>query len=108
MNLHIAKEINQLIATSVERTEQGMRLVQNVGSTMSDIVGAINKVTSLMDEINLASHEQSSSVAQISSAVSQLDRNTQQNASMVEEMSAATAGLRKEAIGLALSVGAPT
>jgi methyl-accepting chemotaxis protein len=103
-----AKEINQLIATSVERTEQGMRLVQNVGSTMSDIVGAIHKVTSLMDEINLASNEQSSSVAQISSAVSQLDRNTQQNASMVEEMAAATAGLRKEAIGLALSVGAPT
>lgn len=100
-----AKEISQLIATNVERTTQGMRLVDHAGATMSDIVGAINKVTILMNEISVASSEQSASVAQISSAVTQLDRNTQQNASMVEEMASTTVNLRKEAIGLAMSAG---
>lgn len=100
-----AKEINQLIATNVDRTAQGMRLVDHAGATMSDIVGSINKVTVLMNEISVASSEQSASVAQISSAVNQLDRNTQQNASMVEEMAAAAVNLRKEAIGLAMAAG---
>jgi methyl-accepting chemotaxis protein len=91
-----AKEIKQLITASVERVEQGSALVDQAGSTMSDVVASIRRVSDIMGEISAASAEQSAGVAQVDQAVSQMDQATQQNAALVEEISAAAASLRAQ------------
>jgi len=92
-----AKEIKGLITASVERVEQGTALVDKAGATMSEVVGAIRRVTDIVGEISAASHEQSLGVAQVGEAVSQMDQVTQQNAALVEEMAAAASSLQNQA-----------
>ena len=99
-----AKQIKGLIGTSVERVEQGTALVDQAGSTMQEVVSAIRRVTDLMGEISAASMEQSSGVAQVGQAVTQMDQATQQNAALVEESAAAAASLRSQAEQLVQSV----
>ncbi len=67
---------------------------------MQDMVGAIRRVTDIMGEISAASHEQSSGVAQVGEAITQMDQATQQNAALVEESAAAAQGLRNQAESL--------
>jgi methyl-accepting chemotaxis protein len=95
-----AKEIKDLIATSLERVENGSTLADQAGGTMQDMVGAIRRVTDIMGEISAASHEQSSGVAQVGEAITQMDQATQQNAALVEESAAAAQGLRNQAESL--------
>ena len=92
-----AKEIKSLINASVERVEQGTALVDQAGTTMTEVVSSIRRVTDLMGEISAASNEQASGVAQIGEAVSQMDQVTQQNAALVEEMAAAASSLKTQA-----------
>jgi methyl-accepting chemotaxis protein len=92
-----AREIKSLIGASVERVEKGSVLVDEAGRTMQDIVGAIRRVTDVVGEISSASTEQSSGVAQVSEAVSGMDRSTQQNAALVEQSAAAAESLRQQA-----------
>ena len=92
-----AKEIKSLINASVERVEQGTTLVDEAGSTMSEVVSSIRKVTDMMGEISSASNEQASGVAQVGEAVAAMDRVTQQNAALVEEMAAAASSLKSQA-----------
>lgn len=95
-----AKEIKSLISASVGRVEQGAELVDQAGATMTEVVGSIGRATALMGEISAASHEQAAGVAQVGEAVTQLDRVTQQNASLVEEMTAAARSLEAQAQSL--------
>lgn len=99
-----AKEIKALITASVERVEQGTRLVDQAGTTMTEVVTAIRRVTDIMGEISAASHEQSSGVSQIGEAVTQMDQTTQQNAALVEEMAAAASSLNNQAQSLVEAV----
>lgn len=92
-----AKEIKQLINASVERVEHGTALVDQAGVTMAEVVGSIQRVTTIMGEISIASSEQASGVAQVGEAVTQMDQTTQQNAALVEEMAAAATGLKSQA-----------
>nr|WP_315478339.1 methyl-accepting chemotaxis protein [uncultured Rhodoferax sp.] len=92
-----AKEIKTLIGTSVERVEQGTALVDKAGTTMTEVVTSIRRVTDIMGEISAASSEQSSGVAQVGEAVTQMDQATQQNAALVEEMAAAASSLKSQA-----------
>jgi methyl-accepting chemotaxis protein len=92
-----AREIKGLIATSVERVEQGTAQVDEAGATMSEVVASIARVTVIMAEISTASREQSAGVAQVSQAVTQMDRTTQQNAALVEQSAAAAESLRDQA-----------
>ena len=92
-----AKEIKQLIGTSVERVEHGTALVDQAGSTMAEVVSAIRRVTDIVGEISAASGEQASGVAQVGHAVMQMDQATQQNAALVEEMAAAAGSLSSQA-----------
>ena len=92
-----AKEIKQLINTSVERVEQGTLQVDKAGNTMNEVVAAIRRVTDIMGEISAASTEQSQGVAQVGEAVTQMDQTTQQNAALVEEMAAAASSLNNQA-----------
>ncbi|MCT9813429.1 methyl-accepting chemotaxis protein [Acidovorax sp. Be4] len=99
-----AKEIKQLINHSVERVEQGSRLVDQAGKTMTEVVTSIRRVTDIMGEISAASHEQNTGMAQVSEAVTQMDQTTQQNAALVEEMAAAASSLNTQAQSLVEAV----
>jgi methyl-accepting chemotaxis protein len=99
-----AKEIKSLITASVERVEQGTALVDQAGTTMTEVVGAIKRVTDIMGEISAASTEQSAGVAQVGEAVSQMDQATQQNAALVEQSAAAAESLRNQAQQLVQAV----
>ena len=92
-----AKEIKSLINASVERVEQGTALVDQAGTTMTEVVSSIRRVTDIMGEISAASNEQASGVAQVGEAVTQMDQATQQNAALVEEMAAAASSLKNQA-----------
>eukprot|EP01037_Dinobryon_pediforme_P048773 gene48773-biopygen22310 len=80
-----AKDIKLLITTSVERVEQGSRLVDSAGGTMDDVVDSIRKVTALMSEISSASNEQALGVSQVGEAIVQMDETTQQNSALVQQ-----------------------
>lgn len=95
-----AKEIKTLISASVERVAQGTKLVDKAGSTMTDVVESIRRVTQIMSEISTASGEQNTGVAQIAEAITQMDQGTQQNAALVEEMAAAASALSTQAAEL--------
>ncbi|MBX3608243.1 MAG: MCP four helix bundle domain-containing protein [Piscinibacter sp.] len=99
-----AKEIRTLISTSVERVEQGSQQVDRAGTTMTEVVASIRRVTDLMGEISAANGEQSTGVAQIGDAVSQMDLVTQQNAALVEESAAAAESLKVQAQKLVAAV----
>jgi len=99
-----AKEIKTLIDTSVERVAHGSALVDQAGSTMTEVVDSIRRVTDIMGEISAASNEQSQGVAQVGEAVAQMDQTTQQNAALVEEMAAAAGSLRGQAQDLVQAV----
>jgi methyl-accepting chemotaxis protein len=88
-----AREIKSLISDSVERVSEGSALVDQAGLTMEEIVGSIRRVTDIMGEISVASAEQAQGVARIAEAVTRMDQATQQNASLVEEMSVAASSL---------------
>ncbi|MDL5032134.1 methyl-accepting chemotaxis protein [Pelomonas sp. APW6] len=95
-----AKEIKSLITTSVERVEHGTLLVDRAGSTMDEVVGAIRRVTDIVGEISAASREQSTGIGQVTEAVTQMDRVTQQNAALVEESAAAAESLKTQSAQL--------
>ncbi|APW41443.1 methyl-accepting chemotaxis protein [Rhodoferax saidenbachensis] len=99
-----AKEIKTLINASVERVTQGTTLVDKAGSTMTEVVSSIKRVTDIMGAISAASNEQSLGVAQVGEAVTQMDQATQQNAALVEEMAAAASSLRTQAQDLVQAV----
>jgi len=92
-----AKEIKALITDSVERVEQGTQQADLAGATMTEVVGAIRRVTDIMGEISAASSEQSTGVAQVGEAITQMDQATQQNAALVEESAAAADSLQRQA-----------
>ena len=92
-----AKEIKDLIATSVERVNNGTALVDDAGRTMGEIVQSVRRVADLMGEITAASGEQRTGIEQVSQAVSQMDEVTQQNAALVEQASAAAQSLSTQA-----------
>jgi len=96
-----AKEIKGLIGASVEKVEGGARLVADAGATMTEIVGSVQRVTDIIGEITSASVEQAEGINQVSSAVTQLDQMTQQNAALVEQSAAAADSLREQSIKLA-------
>jgi len=99
-----AKDIKQLIATSVERTERGTALVGKAGTTMAEVVTAIRRVSLIVGEISTANSEQSAGVTQVGEAVTQIDLVTQQNAALVEEMAASASSLKAQALELVQAV----
>ncbi|OYO30384.1 methyl-accepting chemotaxis protein [Janthinobacterium sp. PC23-8] len=99
-----AKEIKVLIDNSVERVDLGTKFANEAGSTMSEVVSSVKRVTDVIAEIVSASHEQSTGIEQINEAVSAMDNVTQQNASLVEEAAAAAESLRDQADNLVRTV----
>ena len=101
-----AKEIKARIDDSGERVNAGSQLVNEAGATMAEIVNAVTRVTDIMGEIASASDEQSRGIDQVGQAVAEMDRVTQQNASLVEESAAAAAALEDQSEQLRQAVAA--
>ncbi len=95
-----AKEIKTLIQDSVEKVDDGSRLVDQSGKTLEEIVGSVKKVSDIIAEIAAASQEQSSGIEQVNKAVTQMDEVTQQNAALVEQAAAASESMDEQAKGL--------
>ena len=95
-----AKEVKALIDDSVNNVDNGTRLVNQAGATMSEIVESINRVTSIMGEITVASAEQTAGIEQVNMAISQIDESTQQNAALVVQATATAQSLQDEAVAL--------
>ena len=95
-----AKEIRGLIGASVEQVASGTSKVHAAGETMRRIVTSIEQVSTMVAEISRATAEQANAIHGVNDAVSDMDRNTQQNAALVEESAAAAESLRVQAAGL--------
>ncbi|KQX96895.1 hypothetical protein ASD28_17555 [Massilia sp. Root133] len=96
-----AKEIKALIVDSVSKVEDGTKLVDQAGMTMSEVVDSIRKVSDIVAEIASASGEQSTGIEQVNNAIADMDSSTQHNAALVEESAAAATALRDQADKLA-------
>ncbi|MCO7254785.1 methyl-accepting chemotaxis protein [Dickeya oryzae] len=92
-----AREIKELITTSMEKVESGSQLVSHAGETMTDIVTQAQHVADLISEIGVTTQEQESGISQINQAITQLDSVTQQNAALVEESTSAAESLSEQA-----------
>ena len=94
-----AKQIKTLIASSYAEVQQGVKLVGETGTALDSIVKRVLEINEVVSGIARAATEQAETLGQVNNAVDNMDKNTQQNAAMVEETSAAThqlAGLTKD------------
>ena len=99
-----AKEIKQLIDDSGRQVGEGAVLVRRAGETMQEIVGSVEKVGEILAEISAATSEQSIGISQVSTTVSHIDQDTQQNVALVEEATAVAHGLKDQAASLVQAV----
>ncbi|SSC73038.1 unnamed protein product [Ciceribacter sp. T2.26MG-112.2] len=91
-----AKEIKALITTSGEQVRNGVSLVGQTGKALEQIVSEVQDINSNVIAIVEASREQATGLQEINKAVNAMDQNTQQNAAMVEETTAASHSLARE------------
>jgi methyl-accepting chemotaxis protein len=84
-----SKDIKTLISSSDSQVKQGVELVNKAGSTLSEIVTSVKRVSDIVAEIAAANQEQSAAVGEVQEAVGQIEQATQQNAALVEETTAA-------------------
>jgi methyl-accepting chemotaxis protein len=95
-----AKEIKDLIVSSVTMIRDGALQAVEVGETVGSVRHAIKQVSDIVGEIAAASNEQSRGIEQVNQAVMQMDDVTQQNAALVEQAAAAAKSLEKQAADL--------
>jgi methyl-accepting chemotaxis protein len=100
-----AKEIKALISASSQQVGAGVDLVGRTGQALQQIMGQVDQIDALVSEIAASAQEQATGLAEVNSAVNQMDQVTQQNAAMVEESTAATHSLRGEAAELRRLIG---
>ncbi|MCM2291819.1 methyl-accepting chemotaxis protein [Allorhizobium sp. BGMRC 0089] len=95
-----AKDIKALITTSNDQVQQGVKLVGETGRALETIVAQVQDINRNVIAIVEAAQEQSSGLGEINTAVNQMDQDTQKNAAMVEESTAASHGLAREVASL--------
>ncbi|QJD90759.1 PAS domain-containing protein [Duganella dendranthematis] len=92
-----AKEIKELIDTSIQKVAAGTTLTNNAGVTMDQVIESVCRVSQVMGEISNSTREQSSGIGQVNEAVIKIDDITQQNAALVEQAAAAAGNLAQQA-----------
>jgi methyl-accepting chemotaxis protein len=100
-----AREIKMLISTSGTQVGTGVKLVGDTGKALARIVEQVSRLNGLVMDIAASAQEQATALGQVNSAVNAMDQTTQQNAAMVEQSTAASHGLAREAEELAHLVG---
>lgn len=101
-----AHEIKTLINASAEQVGSGTQLVREAGEAMSMIVSGVQRVTDVIEDISASAAQQSVSIDQVNQTVVDLDRMTQQNASLVQQSTAAAEHLKSQATDLERAVAA--
>jgi aerotaxis receptor len=91
-----AKEIKELIDTSIQKVQAGTTLTNNAGQTMSEVIESVSRVSRVMGEISNSTREQSDGIGQVNQAVIKMDDITQQNAALVEQAAAAAGNLAQQ------------
>jgi methyl-accepting chemotaxis protein len=99
-----AHDIRDLIGASTQAVETGAGQVSAAGATMGDIVQSVTRVHSILEEISIASQEQSAGIEQVGRAIGEMDQVTQQNAALVEQAAAAAHSLRDQAESLRVAL----
>jgi methyl-accepting chemotaxis protein len=95
-----AKEIKTLITASGAHVASGVALVTNAGSALQEIASQVQEINTNVSAIVDSAREQSTALSEINQAINTVDQGTQQNAAMVEEQTAASHGLAREAAAL--------
>ncbi|MEN2675106.1 methyl-accepting chemotaxis protein, partial [Herbaspirillum huttiense] len=85
---------------ALTRIATGEQQVNHAGATMGRVVESIKNVSGIVQEISVASAEQTRGLEQINQAIAQIDEATQRNAALVEEASAASSTMKQEAASL--------
>lgn len=101
-----AKEIKTLITASGSQVQSGVSLVTKAGSALQEIATQVHDINTNVVAIVEAAREQSNALGEINKAVNSVDQGTQQNAAMVEEQTAASHSLAREAAALFEPAGA--
>ena len=91
-----AKEIMGLISTSTQQVGSGVALVDKTGDALKQIAAQISEVANVVANIAASAQEQATGLAEVNTAVTQMDQFTQQNAAMVEQSTAASHSLSCE------------
>ena len=100
-----AKEIKTLISASTQQVDRGVSLVGETGKALERIVEQVAEITGVVADIAASAQEQATGLAQVNTAVNQMDQLTQQNAAMVEQSTAASHTLAGEAEELVTLIG---
>jgi methyl-accepting chemotaxis protein len=110
-----AKDIKDLITNSSGQVQEGVELVNQAGTALTEIVDSIKKVAGIVSEIAAASAEQATGLEQVNKALAQMDEVTQQNSALVEENAATAKTLEEQSQGMdervsffRLEAGAPS
>ena len=100
-----AKEIKVLIQESSLKVENGSKLVDNAGVTIRSVVDEVNNMGQLIEEISHSADEQAAGVGVVNHAMNELDRTTQQNTTLVDDLSRSTDALSASSARLLDAVG---
>lgn len=92
-----AKEIKELIETSIASVKKGTDLVDHSGEVLDDIVESVEKLSYIVSEISHASEEQAKGINEIGRSVTEIDATTQQNTALVDEIASASTQLDNQA-----------
>ncbi|MEE9684709.1 methyl-accepting chemotaxis protein [Lelliottia amnigena] len=95
-----AKSIKSLIDVTSNNVTQGVTVVSEAEKNMHEIVNGSGHVSKLMDEISATTAEQEKGITQITQALSELERVTQSNVAMVDELSGSSDVLKNQVIEL--------
>jgi methyl-accepting chemotaxis protein len=92
-----AKEIKTLVSTSTQQVDQGVDLVSQTGKALEHMMAQVAQISEVVTTIAASAREQATGLAQINTAINEMDQTTQQNAAMVAESTAASHSLAHEA-----------
>ncbi len=92
-----AKETNQLIAESLNRTTEGTRQAEEANSSLENILSSIQKVETFIEEIASASNDQAQGVTQLNATVSQMDKIVQNTSASAEQSASASEQMAAQA-----------
>ena len=100
-----AQEIKDLVEVSGRNVATGVDLVGQTGEALSLIVGKVGEINTLVRQIAASSQDQAAALGEVNLAVNEMDQVTQQNAAMVEQSTAASHSLARDALDLSSLVG---
>ncbi len=95
-----AKEIKQLLQNAESKVDDGIVQAEQMEATLQEIVAAVQQTNQLVQRINASSNTEAQSIREIAGALKQIEKTTEQNASLAEQTAAASVNLQESAVSL--------